>query len=234
MIDLYCLSFDFRNSDTETRAKAWTSESEMSALREGKRILEAIAIHTCNRSELYLILPREREIPASLLYMGCSIYSGKDAVGHLLRVLLGLESMAYGEMHITGQVKDCYDENSGLCGRNLHRLFQGALKMSKILRTCYHPGMEPSIPYLMAETLKGHPSFPDMKVLVIGAGRMGKETASILSSMRVSVCISNRTRERGTTAAVNWAFHTSRGTIGKWNLELSRRSSSAAAPSFLF
>jgi glutamyl-tRNA reductase len=201
MIDLYCLSLDFRNSDTETRAKAWTSRPELFSLRKDKRILEAIAIHTCNRSELYFILPKEREIPSSLLYMGCNIYSGKDAAGHLLRVLLGLESMAYGEMHITGQVKTCYDENTEFCGRLLHRLFQGALKMSKILRTCYHPGMEPSIPYLMAEILKEHPSFPDMRAMVVGTGKIGKDTAAILSSMCVSTYATNRTDEKGTAAA---------------------------------
>lgn len=201
MVDLYCLSLDFHNSCVETRSMMWKSVSELDSLREQGEILEAMPLHTCNRSELYLAIPKGSSIPEELSYQGCEIYREEKVVIHLLRVLLGLESMACGEMHITGQVKDCYEDRSHLCGRHLHRLFQGALKMSKILRSCYHPGMEPSIPYLMAEVLKEHPSFPDLKALVIGAGQMGTETARILSSMKVSTSITNRTDEKAADTA---------------------------------
>ncbi len=143
----------------------------------GRADFEAVPVATCNRTEIYLRLPPGGAVPEEILHPLARTFSAEEAVLHLLRVLLGLESMACGESSIVGQVRESYGGAGDLCGPWLHRLFQGCLRMAKLLRTCYHPGREPSVPRLMAEKLRDHPSFPSVSSLVVGAGEMGEETA---------------------------------------------------------
>jgi glutamyl-tRNA reductase len=86
-------------------------------------IREAVAISTCNRTELYLlagdaveaenaalsVLSRQAGIRPTEL-MG-AIYSlrGPDAVRHLFSVAGGLDSMIVGEAEVQGQVKRAYE-----------------------------------------------------------------------------------------------------------------------------
>ncbi len=86
-------------------------------------IHEAVAISTCNRTELYLVaadpveaenlalaeLSRQAGIrPTELLGRLYSL-RGDDAVRHLFSVAAGLESMIVGEAEVQGQVKRAYE-----------------------------------------------------------------------------------------------------------------------------
>jgi glutamyl-tRNA reductase len=92
-------------------------------LTEHDGIHEAVALFTCNRTELYLItedalegenvalaiLSRQAELrPTELI---ASLYSlrGREAVEHLFSVTAGLDSMIVGEAEIQGQVKRAYE-----------------------------------------------------------------------------------------------------------------------------
>lgn len=183
MTRLVCIGLDYTAADTAERASAW-SEDLLCALKEEGRILEGLLLTTCNRSEVYLRLPPDAETPSELTHPKARVYTGTELALHLLRVLLGLESLACGESHIAAQVRACYGEGSDLCGPWLHRLFQSSLKMAKLLRTCYHPGMEPSIPRLMVDMLA--PASAPLAVLVLGAGEMGEETSRLLLSLPLS------------------------------------------------
>ncbi len=183
MTRLVCIGLDFTAADTAERASAW-SEDLLRALKEEGRILEGLLLTTCNRSEVYFRLPPDAETPSELTHPKARVYTGTELALHLLRVLLGLESLACGESHIAAQVRACYGEGSDLCGSWLHRLFQSSLKMAKLLRTCYHPGMEPSIPRLMVDMLA--PASAPLAVLVLGAGEMGEETSRLLLSLPLS------------------------------------------------
>ena len=201
MKSLLCLSLDYTAVSTAERDEAKNSWSFLPALREKGRILEAVPVSTCNRTEIYLRLPPGGTVPEEILHPRVRTLSGEEAVLHLLRVLLGLESMACGESSIVGQVRESYGGAGDLCGPWLHRLFQGCLRMAKLLRTCYHPGREPSVPRLMAEKLREHPSFPSIPALVVGAGEIGEETARILAGLSVPVSVTNRSGERGRSLA---------------------------------
>ena len=201
MKSLLCLSLDYTAVSTAERDEAKNSWSFLPALREKGRILEAVPVSTCNRTEIYLRLPPGGTVPEEILHHRARTLSGEEAVLHLLRVLLGLESMACGESSIVGQVRESYGGAGDLCGPWLHRLFQGCLRMAKLLRTCYHPGREPSVPRLMAEKLREHPSFPSVPSLVVGAGEMGEETARVLAGLAVPVSVTNRSPGRGRSLA---------------------------------
>jgi len=197
MKELRCLSLDYSTASTAERDAAKGMWTALSGLKELGIILEAVPVATCNRTELYLRLPPGGTVPKALADPHARVFSGEEAVLHLLRVLLGLESMACGESSIVGQIRDSYGGAADLCGPWLHRMFQGAFRMAKLLRTCYHPGREPSVPWLMAERLRTHELFPDIRALIIGAGGMGTETARILSGLGVAFSVTNRSEDRG-------------------------------------
>ena len=94
----------------------------LAELTDHDAVHEAVALFTCNRTELYLvtadaveaenealgILSRQAGLrPTELLG---AIYSlrGREAVEHLFSVTAGLDSMIVGETEIQGQVKRAY------------------------------------------------------------------------------------------------------------------------------
>ena len=155
-------------------------------LLKGGLLEEALLLRTCWRRELYALLP-ETPVPG----LPEPDLRGGGVVRHLLRVLLGLESFAVGESHVVRQVRDAY-EGCATCGPALHRLFQRALGVAGALRTSFHPGREPSIPWLAVQAFREHPRWPEVRALVLGAGEMGLETARVLAACDVPCLLANR------------------------------------------
>jgi len=194
MNGIYVVTLDHNASTVEERSavirRRWADVPLMCA---AGAIHEYLTLCTCNRSELYLVLPaddRDAGAAKALAPSGARIFCGQDAVRHLLRVLLGLESMARGESHIVAQVKEAYAAEQG-CGKILHRLFQRALGITSALRSCYHPGREPSIQFLAADCYRKRHG--GSNVLVVGQGAFGSEMALLLEAMGFSVSAANRT-----------------------------------------
>ncbi len=113
---------------------------------------EAVALSTCNRTELYLVVARpgggrepscSRSSPAAPASgrPSCStaIYSLRncDAARHLYRVTSGLESMVVGEAEVQGQVKRAYELalSARTTGPMTNKLFRAALATGKRVRT---------------------------------------------------------------------------------------------------
>ncbi len=195
-MNLSCVYLDHRNSTVSQRSGLWEDLDQLKEFVEGGTISECLPLHTCNRVELYM-LHSGNELPAELLpTMPLSTLKGLDAVDHLIRVLLGLESMACGESFVVSQVKKEYERYRPLCGPILNRLVQRCLNAASILRTEFHPGRAPSIPWLMVQSLREHRLWPSIKILVLGAGEMGEETAKVLRASQLPFSIANRTDHR--------------------------------------
>ena len=191
---LCAVSMDHNSSTVETRA-AFSGRVAEYIDDIGPRCgVEYLKIETCNRIELYLVFggdSDEREAVSSLSSDGAAAMFDYDAVRHLLRVLLGLESMARGESHIVSQVKAAYGTSDG-CGKVLHRLFQRAFGVAASLRSGCHPGREPSLPYIAAKYYAENSASPT-PVMVVGLGGVGIETARVLTLLGHRVLVSNRT-----------------------------------------
>ena len=178
-------------------------------------IAEAVAISTCNRTELYLaaadaveaenaaltILSRQAGIrPTELLG---AIYSvrGAEAVRHLFSVAAGLDSMIVGEAEIQGQVKRAYELAlvEGATGPITNRLFRDALAAGKRVRTETGVGRSrvsvSSVAVELAEAMLG--DLAQRRVLVIGAGENAELTARALRDRGVqTVFVANRRYDR--------------------------------------
>jgi glutamyl-tRNA reductase len=179
-------------------------------------IHEAVALFTCNRTELYLvaadavaaesaalsILSRQSGIrPTELLG---SIYSLRDAesVRHLFAVASGLDSMIVGEAEIQGQVKRAYELAlvAGVTGPVSNRLFRDALAAGKRARSETGIGRAQVSVSSVAVSLAGEFLGGDLgsrRVLVIGAGENAELAARALRDRGVkTVFIANRRYDR--------------------------------------
>jgi glutamyl-tRNA reductase len=199
-----------RLSLTEGRAVAALRE-----LTEAATIVEAAAISTCNRTELYLVvsdpieaesetlgvLTRKAEIRPTELLGHLYSLRGVDAARHLLRVTAGLDSMIVGEAEIQGQVKRAYELAlvEGATGPILNRLFRGALAAGGRARNetaISERGVSiPSVAVEVAQRALG--DLTERKVLMIGAGGTAELVARALVSRGVdTVFVANRHHDR--------------------------------------
>src|SRR5437763_14553670 len=161
-------------------------------------IREAVAISTCNRTEIYLVvgdpveaesvalaaLARQAEMrPTELLGR---LYALRDveAVRHLFSVAGGLDSMIVGEAEVQGQVKRAYELAlvEGVTGPVSNRLFRDALAAGKRVRTETAIGRShvsvSTVAVELAAAMLGDLAL--RRVLVIGAGGHRQPTAQAL------------------------------------------------------
>jgi len=188
------VTMDHNSSTVRDRTVFSPLASRLPELKSDGVVSEYLKLETCNRVELYLVLPGADDERAVALFdaPGARLLYDYEAIRHLLRVLLGLESMAKGESHIVSQVKDAYRTSDG-CGKVLHRLFQRASGLSASLRSGCHPGREPSIPYVAVNYfVKNYTPGKKPTAMVAGMGEMGTETAHILLLMGAYVYVANR------------------------------------------
>lgn len=187
----------------------------LSDLTGRPEIHEAVAISTCNRTELYLVVsdPVEAESlalaelsrqagirPTELLGRLYSL-RGADAVRHLFSVASGLDSMIVGEAEVQGQVKRAYERAlvEGATGPISNRLFRDALGAGKRVRTETALGRSrvsvSSVAVDIARDTLG--DLETRRVLVIGAGENGELTAKSLAERGVNtVFVANRRYDR--------------------------------------
>jgi glutamyl-tRNA reductase len=187
----------------------------LAELTEHDAIHEAVALFTCNRTELYLvtadaleaenaalaILSRQAGLrPTELLG---SLYSlrGAEAVEHLFAVTGGLDSMIVGEAEIQGQVKRAYEMAlvEGVSGPVSNRLFRDALAAGKRVRTETGIARTNVSVSTVAVQLAGEflGELSERRVLVIGAGENAELTARALRDRGVeTLFVANRRYDR--------------------------------------
>jgi glutamyl-tRNA reductase len=189
-------------------------------LTGGGDVLEAVALSTCNRTELYMVAADAVEAETRALGMLARqagirptelaepIYSLRncDAARHLFRVASGLDSMIVGEVEVQGQVKRAYEAAlaARVTGPLLNRLFGAALSTGKRARS--ETGLSqsrvsvPSVAVALARETLGE--LASRRVVVLGTGEMSELTAQALAGQGVAtVFVANRRRERARALA---------------------------------
>lgn len=182
-----------------------------------RSLINGIAIlTTCNRSEFIMSLPfREpgkgvhfiMDFIAGYFFEGTGrkdlfyTHLNEEAVRHLFSVASSLDSMIIGEPQILGQLKEAYNEACRFhtSGQILNRLFHKAFNCAKSVRTDTKIAVSPvSVSYAAVELSKKiFNSLSEKKVLLIGAGEMGKLTVKHFIKYGVrSIYIANRTKEK--------------------------------------
>lgn len=195
----------------------------LSGLIAAGRATEAVALSTCNRTELYAAAADRvgaeralREVIGARFVDGSAecarfLYVRRDrqAIEHLLRVSSGLDSMVLGEPQIQGQVRDAYAAAAevGAAGAALNRAFQQALRIGGRVRSETDLGAgAASISTAAVELAKKiFGSLAGRRALVLGAGEMSESTIERLRGEGVrSTLVANRTHARATELAARW------------------------------
>ena len=224
MSELLALGVSHKTAPVEVREQLALPEPRAAEflrdLRGAADVQEAVAISTCNRTELYLVVGDPVEAEGRLLSMLASqagirptelasaIYSYRncDAARHLYRVTAGLESMIVGEAEVQGQVKRSYDAalSNETVGPLTNHLFKAALKAGKRVRT--ETGIAerqlslPSVAVALAKEQLG--ALTDRSVVIVGTGETSELTARALAdSGGRTVFVASRRRARAVSLA---------------------------------
>lgn len=186
----------------------------LAMLKEHAGVREAVALSTCNRTELYLVEDSADAAPAvwaalsERLGADASSYGyvrrDREAVGHLFRVASGLDSMVLGEAQIHGQVREAWEVSRTHSGPMLNRLFQTSLLVAGRVRneTSIARGAASvsSASVQLAKQIFG--SLAGKRAMVLGAGEMAELALECLADQGVRTSIvANRTFERAVEVA---------------------------------
>ncbi len=176
---------------------------------------EAVALSTCNRTEVYLVvgdpaaaerdalevLAAHAELPVADLAAVLYTPRNCDAARQLYRVTAGLESMIVGEAEIQGQVKRAFEAalHAGCTGPLSNRLWTAALSTGKRVRAETAIGASrvsvPSVAVDLAREALG--DLHARHVVILGAGETSELTARALADQGAgTVFVANRHADR--------------------------------------
>jgi glutamyl-tRNA reductase len=196
------------------------AETFLRELLTDDAVQEAVAVSTCNRTELYLVVGDAVQAESAALSMlarqagirptelAGSIYAHRncEAARHLYRVVCGLDSMLIGEAEIQGQVRRAYEAAvaSGTAGAFTHRLFGAALQTGKRVRTETALSVgQLSLPgAAVALMRRALGSMDGRQVVIIGTGETSELTARALAVTGAHpVFVASRRRQRAISLA---------------------------------
>lgn len=181
----------------------------------GGAVQEAAVLATCNRVEVYAVVPafhlgvqdlsaalaQRAGVPLGDLSESLLFAYGERAVEHLFSVSAGLDSMALGESQVLGQVRASLrrGQEDGTVGRVLDQLVQRALRVGK--RVHSETGLDRAGRSLVEAALEGADAvvgpLASARALVVGAGSMSALAATTLQRLGVgSIAVANRTAAR--------------------------------------
>ncbi|MEE8349719.1 MAG: glutamyl-tRNA reductase [Acidobacteriota bacterium] len=178
---------------------------------------EAAVISTCNRTEIYGVCPESVPLESLLdlletvsgapsLDSSCFyFYRDERALEHLFRVASSLDSQIVGETHILGQMKACYQRSLQMkaTGKWLNTFFQKSFQVAKKVRSetdiAQLPVSTGSCAATLAEKIIGE--LAEVRLLVVGTGRIGEGVAKHFSKRGVRLIFSNRTRDKAEIVA---------------------------------
>jgi glutamyl-tRNA reductase len=189
-------------------------------LRQNDIAHESVIVSTCNRNEIYTVVP-DAEAASNRLtnffhdFHGVergliehSLYAlrQEQVVEHLFQVTAGVDSMVVGETQIFSQVKEAFLEaqRNHCTGPVLNRLFLRSFETGKRVRhqTRIAEGHVSVSSCAVELARKIFQDLSNKTTVLVGAGETSEQTArSLLSSGAGNFIIANRTVERAAELA---------------------------------
>lgn len=192
-----------------------------------QNVSEVVVLSTCNRTEVYGFAERFHgayaDIRAALAVhsglhlddMGDQLYVhwGEEAVSHLFSVAAGLDSAVIGETEIVGQLRAAWADaqSAKFCGTGLNLLFRQSLEVAKRARSettiSSHTTSVAGAAVQLAQ--RDTDSFADQRVVIIGAGQMGRTLGRLLNGSVAGMHFVNRTPENAAGVAAEFGASSS-------------------------
>jgi glutamyl-tRNA reductase len=227
MSELLAIGVSHKTAPVEVRERLVVTDARAAEflrdLHGVPEVQEVVAISTCNRTELYLVVDDPVEAESTVLGMlarqanirptalSGAIYSHRncDAARHLYRVSAGLESMIVGEDQVQGQVRRAYDAalERETTGPLTNHLFRAALVTGKRVRTETAIGEGhmslPSVSAMLAREVLG--DLQGRRAVIIGTGESSELAARALADAGVQlVFVATRRRDRAVSLAARF------------------------------
>ncbi len=185
--------------------------------------LEVVILSTCNRTEIYAACPKESS-PHLMIqnlqlwlcqYHSLSIetfkqhaydYQSDQALTHMIKVAIGIDSMVVGESQVLGQIKSAYTkaQEVGTVFNYLDQIFQYVFRCAKRIRTETQIGFHPTSFANAAVKLAQHifTNLSGCNLLLIGAGELIESVAKPFFDKGIkNITIANRTLSRAQSLA---------------------------------
>lgn len=224
---------NYRKTDTAIRSQYAVCTTAYSSLVSKAAshfsLQEVFVISTCNRTEVYGVTDDVNHF----IHLLCSetggdectfrklayVKRGYEAVKHLWQVAAGLDSQILGDYEVVGQLKAAvkFAKEHGSIGMFTERIINGALQASKSIRSeTKISGGTVSVSFAAIQYLKNCvPQIENKKILLIGTGKIGRNTCRNLIDYlgSTNITLINRTTEKAIELAselsISWAPYTS-------------------------
>lgn len=202
----------YEKADVRARGRYAVDDKAYAAIlkrAEAFQIAETFILSTCNRTEIYGFAENEQQL-IELLCSGTKgsteefrdlsyIKQGKEAARHLYQVAAGLDSQILGDYEIVSQVKNAakFAKENHFLGTFTERLVSSALQVSKQIKndTKLSSGTV-SVAFAAVQFLKGITDIEKKKILLIGTGKIGRNTCKNMMSYfgMENITLINRTQ----------------------------------------
>lgn len=215
------IGLSFHTAPVDIREKLSIPEAQLpqaiSELCGLNHIEEAAVLSTCNRMEIYVVALSQHRgvkevtewmskisgVPVSEISRHQFLLHNKDATKHLFEVSAGLDSLVLGEGQILSQVKQVVKIAQGVPGfdRKISGLFKHAITVGKRVRTetkiSSGSVSVSSAAVELAQMKIPESSYESVRVLVVGAGKMGKLVIKhLVAKGCTKMVVVNRTEDK--------------------------------------
>uniref|UniRef100_A0A7N0TKQ3 Glutamyl-tRNA reductase n=1 Tax=Kalanchoe fedtschenkoi TaxID=63787 RepID=A0A7N0TKQ3_KALFE len=213
------IGLSIHTTPVEMREKLAVPEAEwpraIEELCNLNHIEEAAVLSTCNRMEIYVValsqhrgvkevtewMSKTSGIPVTELCQHRFLLYNNEASQHIFEVSAGLDSLVLGEGQILAQVKQVVKVGQGVVGfgRNISGLFKHAITVGKRVRTETNiaSGAVSVSSAAVELALMKLPDSANARMLVVGAGKMGKLVIKhLVAKGCTKMVVVNRSEER--------------------------------------
>ena len=203
------IGISYQKTSIQKREGASFSDTQKLQLYDellDSKILQAMSVTTCNRSELYIVYEEKHQLHQAItLFVKMAktiaredvfVKTGKEALLYLFEVCGGYHSMILGEDQILGQMKTAYAfaNQAGACRKELHRILQTCFSCIKQIKQTYRISeISTSIAYLAYTYLTQQTTLQGKKILLIGSGEMAQLMLMYLKDVKADLWLCSRT-----------------------------------------
>jgi len=218
--NFFIAGINYKKSDAAVRGLYAINQEQYGhvlSLAPGFGVKEFFILSTCNRTEIYgfgdsagqlaELLCSQTQGSFSAFMEMAYMKNGREAIEHLFQVAAGLDSQILGDYEIIGQIKKAvkFSKENNYVGAYLERMINDVLQSSKEIKTSTGlSGGTVSVSFAAVQYIKENIlQVKDKKILLIGTGKIGRNTCKNLVDYlgTKNITLVNRTDEKASRLA---------------------------------
>lgn len=218
--EFFLVGISYKNTDAVIRGQFAISYKQYESILQlapSLGVQEMFVLSTCNRTEIYgftknvsslmELLYSQTSADYELLLKMAYIKNGTEAISHLFDVACGLDSQILGDYEIVSQLKQAvsFSRDHKFMGTFLEKLVSSVLQSSKKIKTNTKISSgSVSVSFSAARYIKEKTNFNNKsKILVLGAGKIGRNTCkNLLRNFKAeNITVINRSIDKAITLA---------------------------------